>query len=300
MGKRAAAQNDETFLGVLWDLLCGRLSPLLTVGFIILLILGVWVLARFFGEVPPTRIDAKNVALTPDPPVWIKSSDISGEVFATPELGEPLFFTSENLTEQLANRFESHPWVRDVEKVQLHPPTNVTIKVEYRKPVLLGETEASILTPISTGCFRLPYKDFAEPAERRKYLRLLKVPRPTLPAVGQHWNDPYVLGAVRLANALRERYKVWNITTIGAATPRSPQTEHLPHYQITTKNGTVIVWGLPPIDPNAPNAEKLRQLAVLSTKEKIACLDAYLKANGSLDHNQLRFDVVEIEVTPVE
>ena len=224
--------------------------------------LGTWGVLSF---VLPRRLAAEyivtqdKVVITP-PPGWIHS-DIRAEVFRDASLDGPLSILDESLGERISNAFSLHPWVAKVVWVRKKAPAQMEVALEYRRPVCMVEVPGEPL-PVDVEGRLLPSGDFS-PVEKSSYLRLTGIDTVPMGPAGQPWGDGRVVGGAEIAAALGDAWR--ELRGSGSrASPRLPATVgDEPTYQVFTRGGTRILWGLAPGSKGPeelPPAEKVARL----------------------------------------
>jgi hypothetical protein len=207
-----------------------------------------------------------NVVVTPYPP-WIHS-DVKAEVLRDASLDGPLSLLDPHLARRFYDAFPLHPWVQRVLRVEKRYPATVHVELQYRKPVCMVEVPGGLYA-VDRDSVLLPSGDFS-PNEAARYPRLSGIT--TIPAgqVGTPWEDPRVLGGCRLAELLAEQWGPLHLERIVPSTRPVKNDERRDYsYEIYTRGGKRIVWGLPPNaspagEPEA--AEKLRRLQALAAQ----------------------------------
>jgi len=207
-------------------------------------------------------------------PPWIHSN-IRGEVFRDASLDGPLSILDDDLTQRVANAFSLHPWVAKVHRVQKHHPAGVMVELSYRKPACMVEVQGGLL-PIDSLGVLLPSSDFS-PIEARRYPRLVGVDSAPLGPVGTMWGDIRVAGGAEIAAAFGDSWQTFNLDRIVTLKTTRPGNRDQYHYELYTRRGTRIIWGLAP--RNARNAE-------VAPKIKVARLKDYVEQRGSLEGSQ--------------
>lgn len=217
------------------------------------------------------QITPEKIVLQPTQPKWIES-DIPAEVFRSSGLTGSISLMDDALVQKIRDAFALNPWIKKVVRVTKEHPARVRIEVEYRRPVLI--VDATDLIPVDGEGVVLPAENFS-PRDMRKYARFDHENKPPAGPAGDPWGDPRVMQAARIMKALGDRAGAWNIVRIQLEDPRRLEGT-ADHYlfDLLTKNGTVIHWGLAPTlkRPGEPTAKK-----------KIEWLENQVKTHGSLD-----------------
>jgi hypothetical protein len=216
---------------------------------------------------PHYQITPDNVAITP-PPKWIRA-DIKGEAIRDAEIDGSLSVLEEDLVERVHQAFSAHPWVAEVLSVAKLPPARLEVALVYREPVCMVQV-AGGLFPIDVEGVLLPTADFS-PHEAARFPRFSNASLPTEPPAGVVWQDIRVLGAARLAAALKDAWEHLGLHYLELMpNPGSGGNE----YQIVTRSGTRIFWGPAPSRDEASAA---------SAKAKLEKLNQYYVERGTLD-----------------
>jgi hypothetical protein len=251
-------------------------------GLVILLALGVGAdylwrrSAPMVARHPQYQLTAEGIHITAPPP-WIRS-DIKAQVLRDARLADHVSVLDdwEMLSRRVKDAFEFHPWVASVERITKRPPATLEIELKYRKPVAAvesGDPGGVNFLPIDEHAVRLPEADLTE-TERRYLPRISGVTG--RPLVGEVWNDPRVIGGVRLAASLADVWQRLRLVEIMAALSSSPHDEaQMCNFEIVTSGGTRIVWGA------APGGEKPAGEAAFDQKRKR--LLEYAAQHGQLE-----------------
>ena len=109
------------------------------------------------------EVAADRIAVTPAP-AWIHA-DVKAEVLRSAAVGR-LDLRDRHLVVHVASAFALHPWVAKVVRVEKRFPAQVTVELEYRRPVAAVEVadrgEAGLVF-IDQESVLLPSADFAPP-----------------------------------------------------------------------------------------------------------------------------------------
>lgn len=168
-----------------------------------------------------------------------------------------------NLTTMVAAAFRSHPWVAEVERVEISPaatrqglvsPGKVGVKLRFRKPVLRVPLEGeplghdSVEREVDTLGTLLPTR----PATLG--IPALATQRKGVPPMpGSTWNDPVVQGGAKVAGELQKTgllERIQRLRSVGSG------------WELETSKGPVF-WGRTPGFESAgepPIQEKCRRL----------------------------------------
>lgn len=234
-----------------------------------------WLIPDLSG-LPQYQIGWDRVQVTPPPPGV--PTVIVDEVRAAAKLPERLSLLEPGLAARLAVAFAAHPWIANVEKVEVERQRRITIALIYRRPAALVESRDGYY-PVDAEGVLLPPGDFdSDAAAKLPVVKNIK----TLPqgAAGEGWGDLTVVCAARVAAALAPEGDIerhWNrlgLAALIAPTPKvaAPVAEDL-SFEILTRGGSIVVWG------RAPGADSLEP----SVEEKLARLSQVVQNQGSLD-----------------
>jgi hypothetical protein len=229
------------------------LTPLLGVG---LVLLGLVVLGKLAHD-HLRGLDRYAVRFTDidcPPPPGATRADFLGEVQYVSSMPDRLHVLDTDLAARLSDAFARHPWVEQVERVEIIPPRNVQVRLVYRTPVLA----VPVPEPAASACDWIELRGSRgnkQPAQSGRAVDsrgILLPPRavtadlpvlygkvaPPAGPAGTPWGDSGVEAAARTAALLRPyRDRVhWEdieITGRGLVLSNGPHTTH-------------IVWGQPP------------------------------------------------------
>ena len=98
--------------------------------------------------------------------------------------------------EQVAQAFALHPWVKRVVRVEKRFPAQVTVELEYRRPVMVVKIEAPDeqgLLFLDEESVLLPSADFA-PSQARNYLRIGAAGETPTSVYGTPWGSERIAG----------------------------------------------------------------------------------------------------------
>jgi hypothetical protein len=212
----------------------------------------------------------EQVVCTPLPN-WIHTN-IRAEVFRDANLEEPLSILDDGLPERISHAFSLHPWVEKVRRVKRLSPARVEVDLVYRCPVCMVEAPGEPL-PVDAEGVVLPAADFS-PIEKSSYPRLTGVDTVPMGPAGQRWGDGRVVGGAEVAAVLGPVWHELKLERIEPLPhPRGPAGEE-PPYQLITRGGTHIYWGLAD-GGNVPGE--------LPAAEKLARLERYFARYGTLE-----------------
>ncbi len=242
-------------------------------------LIGAWILWKQYSpEItldPKFRLGDNTLLVTPQPP-WIDAAtNVKTDVLRDASLHQVTLWDDQAVM-KVARAFELHPWVRRVIRVSKHPPGQIHVELEYRRPVALVEVlynELLSYEPVDEEGVILPEELFhRRPELLDQYLRItVDYALPTVP-LGSRWNDDRVIGAARLAALLEKHWKAWAIFRIAAVTD-APGNRH-PGYELGTRGPGRVRWG------HAPGHE-LKGEPPATTK--VAWISQYVREHGPLD-----------------
>jgi hypothetical protein len=225
---------------------------------------------------PVYRIAVENIRVTPPPP-WIHS-DVRAEVVRENALHDITIF-DKDATIRVYQAFELHPWVQRVKRVTKHPPAQINVELEYRRPMAWVEVPRGLLPGKDGGVIAvdqdavvLPWRDFS-PEHLADYLRISVPALTPCGLAGSPWGDPRVAGAARIAALLSDSWQEWKLFRIRVSTDAEViRHDDQPVYELETRDRQCIVWGRAPNaeSPNEPSAtaklNRLRQLLASSAE----------------------------------
>lgn len=218
-------------------------------------------------------LNAANIVVTTPPP-WVRG-DVVAEALESAGLagGLPAVGPASDLAATLSAALADHPWVAEVERVELLPPNRAAIGLRYRTP-RIAATIAGGLTPLDETGVVLP----AEGLSAAAIANLPRIQTRSLdaapPAAGSSWDDPRVQGAVRLITALGS---AWEELSLLEAVPLPTPTVHGGRrsyaYRLRSTGQTLIEWGAAPGE--TPTGEA-------SFAQKLAWLRQYVAEEGPI------------------
>jgi hypothetical protein len=225
-----------------------------------------WIVVRDrVGAQDDYYLRAEQMDVTPPPP-WIHS-DVKAEVLRAASLNRPLSLLEDDLARRLYEAFPLHPWIARVERVIKRYPPRVIVEVVYRRPTCMVEVPGGVY-PVDVESVVLPCGDFS-PADAVRFPLLRGID--TQPSqAGSAWGDQRVLEGSRLAAALTDVWIELHLASL-APLPRPADEYHSldePHrYELLTRAGIRILWGLP---PGAGAADKtLTQAKIASLRQSL-------------------------------
>ncbi|HET6881928.1 MAG TPA: hypothetical protein VFI31_17310 [Pirellulales bacterium] len=236
---------------------------------------------------PQFVVKAEAVTVTP-PPAWVRS-DVKVEVVREIELAGPVSILDDDLGERFYEAFAAHPWVSKVVRVLKRPPAGVEVELIYRRPVLMVLVPDGLL-PVDGQAVQLPTADFSA-LEAQRYPRI-DVGHATPPPAGTRWSDRRVVSAAALAAALIDDWQELGLHHLAFAHESSSAGAF--EFELFTKKGSCVAWGVAPGDSEAERA---------ATADKLSRLRQYAAEHGTLDgaRGPQNLDVRSphgVEVTP--
>ena len=232
-------------------------------------------------------VTLEQVHITPLPP-WIHA-DVRADVFRNASLDPPLSILDDELPQRISNAFVMHPWVAKVNRVVKRPPAQIDVDLVYRRPICMVEVPGDLL-PVDIEGVLLPSGDFS-PIEKQAYPCLAGIDSRPLGPVGQRWGDGRIVDGAEIAAALESSWKQLRLFRIQPCPRLAPAVPGEPTYELFTRAGTRIYWGL------APSSKATGEL---TTAERVARLQRYAAEHGSLDGHEgpQTLDVRNLPPTP--
>lgn len=214
-------------------------------------------------------IGVSQIVVTP-PPRWVPG-DIVEKVYERAGFDDSLSLLDPALSEKVALAFYTYPWVERLKQVRKSFPARVYVEVVYRKPVAMVEVAGGGYLPVDRHGFLLPDQDFSM-SDIDRYPLIRGISTVPLNIQGRSWGDPAVTGAAQLAAVLSEAndtgqpwWHVLELETILAPSrvTADDEVDDL-QFQITSRGGSMIVWGRSPETKHPGEltvAKKLQRLA---------------------------------------
>jgi hypothetical protein len=186
-------------------------------------------------------------------------ADFLAEVQYLADMPARLRLLDEDLPSGLAAAFARHPWVEEVERVEIRPPRSVRVQPRYRIPVLaVRADEGGHVRAVDSRGVVLPSR---APLDGLPTLTAAT----RLGAAGKPWGDPLVEGAARTAALLREDQARLRLTVF----ENGPKG-----LTLKTAAGTRVLWGQP------PGAEAAGEAAAAAKVERLL---EYCREHHDLD-----------------
>lgn len=230
------------------------------------------------AESPHYQVEPGDIVISQTPP-WIRT-DIKEKVILDASLDGSMSILDDDLVERVTAAFEFHPWVKEVQRIELSAGPRIDVQLTYRRPVAVvrvagGSSSEVEYAPVDLEGRRLPGEDMTL-AERKAFPLITGMQG--LPLVGQTWSDLRVVGAARLADLLANDWKELGLSEI-----RPEQAEvdtkadletvlRTTKYVLSRKSGPPIAWYHAP-QTNIPGE--------YADSEKVSMLKAYIRAERS-------------------
>lgn len=293
-GSSKASSKGPSFLARFrtWFFRPARLAT--TALFLGVLVLGPYVihLVPPLSERDEYQYSLDELRLSP-PHEWVPSTFVT-DILDEAELPQTVSLLDPTLTQKLAEAFASHPWVEQVEQVQITPDRQIEVTIVYRQPRAMVELSAGTY-PIDANGVLLPPSDFT-PADIGRFPLVTGIETSPRGPAGSSWGSGEVLSAARLAVLLTPEQNLdtyWNRYGLKAITPiSSSDAAGTPVFALKTIGGSEIIWG------HAPGADELEPTA----EQKIGRLEYYLSQFGSFDQEggPYRIDIREFQAITLE
>jgi hypothetical protein len=193
------------------------------------------------------------------PPEGLSHEDFLGEVQYLAHLPDRIDRMEPGLVDRLRRAFALHPWVEEVERIEVPPGEPIAAELRYRRPVLtvqLGDRRRVI----DASGILLP-----ESASAQSLIAYRSPVRPPHGRAGTAWGDERLAGAARAAALV------------------APDRERLGLVQVEwtarglvfgTARGSTVLWGQP------PGAEAEREALAARKRERLL---RWCEQHGSLD-----------------
>jgi hypothetical protein len=194
------------------------------------------------------------------PPEGTKQPQFLEEVRKKAALPDRLPVLDEELAGRLKAAFADHPWVEEVEQVQVGRDRKIEIHLRYRTPALA--------VPLADGIRAVDGHGILLPATANAAgLPVWRGPS-ALPAgkAGEQWGDTALEGAAQAAGLLRAHQEKMHLA---AALTTNGEVV------LTTKNGSRVLWGRP------PGKEKDGEAMATVKCDRLL---QHCRKNGDLDH----------------
>lgn len=221
---------------------------------------------------PEYRLSTKEIRLVPAPerPIPV---NLLEQIRLQNHLPRELSLLDPGLCEKLGTAFARHPWVARVVSVQKSFPAQVTVTLEYRRPVAMVQVKGGRI-PIDAAGTVLPSEDFGV-ADVVNYPTIRQAGSSSLVRQGGRFKHPGLYGAVQLAELLGAKWNSLGLEAIEL--PRiqdGTQAADDIQLQLQAKVGSSILWG------RAPGTDHPGEL---TAEQKVARLEKYLSEFGAFD-----------------
>jgi hypothetical protein len=212
-----------------------------------------------------------------NPPIWVSDRFVAEalELRAPEARTEELNSLDPNLVDNLLIAFESHPWVEEVESIEVRFPARVDVKLKYKEPVAVIDPTPSVAIDLSDSAtpvfndnwqsgqngenesvgrraeekyvvdakgYRLPDEYFRNnPSAYRDFPVVLGIRSTPVSEFGQ-CGDPLVVEAAAFANFLAER-EVFEKLRVDRIVVAKKKGETQGVYCLKTVGGVAVFWG---------------------------------------------------------
>jgi hypothetical protein len=192
-----------------------------------------------------------------EPPPGLSRGDFLDEVMYHASCPERFSILEDGLADKLKQYFAKHPWVAQVDKVEVQPPRGVRVQVAYRQAVLAVVVAPEFAGSSFAGDKKLPVRGvdregvlLPKKAPLGVALAVLdKAPPPTRP-IGQLWGDAGVEAAARTAALLQPHQQLLGLKWLTLT----------PDGLVLGGTGVKVVWGKPDALGDATVDVKLQRL----------------------------------------
>ena len=221
--------------------------------------------------------------VTPPKPNWIEN-DIVDAVIRDGGLDE-ISLLDTDATKRIADAFELHPWVKQVDHVTKHADGLVEVILTYRQPAGFVKVPGGHF-PVDADAQLLPVDVVVSAVQWYPRIEVdASLPPGTL--INQSWDDPRVMGAAKIAAAFGTVWRDLNLYAISHETDSLSLNYPVPGlFLLYTRQNHRVIWG------SAPGDEAKHEV---STENKVKRLVEYLRQTGTfekLDPN------IEIDLRP--
>lgn len=236
------------------------------------------------------RLQTENIQIT-RPPRWVpgdlveqvaERAGFGAETSPLGSAGNPSLL-DEGLAKRIAQAFRLHPWVAEVQRVQIQFPARVDVELKYRRPVAMVEVKQGLF-PVDADGVLLPPADFSV-AQARRYPLIRNVRSTPQGPAGTNWGDVVVNAGARLAAVLTPHWKKFHLAAVRVPDrTRANTTIDDLVLELLTERGSRIIWG------RVPGSKHPGEL---STERKIGRLEKYLTDFGGFDrpHGPYEIDI---------
>jgi hypothetical protein len=221
-------------------------------------------------------LSREKIHITPQP-TWIRRTDVLADVAGSASLDQ-LSFKQPNVTVHVADAFSTHPWVAKVRRCSKTFPGELTVDLEYRRPVAMvrvplpNQPSPGVL-PVDEHGVLLPTVDFDQ-TQTQTYPRIFAEIGYEKKVAGAPWGDPRIHAGARVAAMLAPVWQPLELFAIRCDLVKRQAGISSVQIELRTQKDTRIWWGSPPgaEGPSEPQADV-----------KIARLREFQAERGSLD-----------------
>jgi hypothetical protein len=221
---------------------------------------------------PEYRIETRRIQIDPKPEAPVPETLLE-QVIDSTKLPHEFSILDGTMPAKLAQSIASHPWIATVVSVHQSFPTNVTVRVQYRKPVGMVHVNGGCFPIDATGMV-LPPADFSS-ADLKRYPNIRGLSLPERMQPGNASKNPALFAAARLAGLLAPQWEKLQLESI-VVTDHPDAKSHVPRItlELHSDNGSRIVWGRDP---------ETQYPGELTPAQKVGRLESYLKEFGGFD-----------------
>ena len=272
-----------------WKSSFGQIA-LVAAFFVVMGLLAIYMWGRFSHRILAGKeyvVTAENIHIPPLPP-WIRT-DLKSEAIVSGSL-ENLNVQQEDLSPRVAAAFKMHPWVSEVRRVTKRYPAQVTIDLNYRRPIAMVEVLYRVdpegnfdpegtaykkgLYPVDPEGTLLPPAGFTA-EEALQFPRIIADEATPNGTPGTAWGDPRIHGGAKIAQLLAKSWRRLQLDSITAHRDQlSSMSTAAATYELLTVQQTTIVWG------HAPGEEERGEPRA---ERKVQRLLGFIGKHGSLD-----------------
>jgi hypothetical protein len=204
-------------------------------------------------------VSEDKIVVTPQP-AWIHANVKADCLRAL--AGMQLKLLDRELVEKIGSAFTLHPWVAEVIRVEKRYPAQVSVELEYRRPVLVVKLDApgdEGLLFLDEHAVLLPSTDFA-PSQARNYLRIAASGETPSGVYGVPWKSERIAGAAAVAAAVESQWQALGLYWIVTARIGSGELV----YELRSQNDKFrLIWGRPPGQESSGEPTAQQKIATL-------------------------------------
>jgi hypothetical protein len=190
------------------------------------------VLWREDSLLTPAMIEVRGIA------PWV-TSDLKAEALRNASLDGGLPIGDPELANRLARAFDTHPWVRQVVRVEARHPAAATVEIACREPVAVVAVKGGTLAVDAEGVV-LPSADFS-PEAAAHYPRIVGIDSSPQGPEGSRWGDPLVEQGAALAALIGPEWKSLGLVECRPRGPREARS-----WELLGPESQIIVFGSTP------------------------------------------------------